>query len=332
MQSSMSGSQLHHYVPRFLLRRFGRGKKDQLHTYDKSTGNVFSRAAGKLAAKYDYYDFKFMGESMTVEPALAEAEAKAGGHIARIVKERRLNLADPSERCELARFFAVQMVRTPAQLATTGEIFARMETWLRAEGMPETYFAPDPRLGSSENAERFLMARRIINAPIDYGQAFTDKDWVLFETDPGSPYLIGDHPLVMHNDLKSDLRCNVGLNVKGIEIYFPISPRLTLGMLCPSIGERLLDGLTKTTTQTAHPCATLEDDPSPPARLIKAMLTGTPFDAGTEGAAFFNALQIANAERFVFSSDGNFCLLKDMLNRDPTLVRGRRMTEATGKF
>lgn len=328
----MAGAQLQHYVPRFLLRRFGRGKKDQLHTYDKSTGTAFSRAACKLAAQYDYYDFEFMGEAMTVEPAFADVEAKAGAHIARIVKERRLNLADPVERGELARFFAVQLVRTPAQQATNGELFARMETWLRADGMPDAYFAPDPHVGCGENAERAMMARRIVSAPGAYGQAFFARTGALFETHEAHPYLIGDHPLVMHNEKPSDLRGNVGLAVEGIEIYFPISPRLTLGMLCPSIRDRIHSELSNTGAGSGSSGAAVAGNLSPPARLMQAMASGAPFDAGPEGSTFFNTLQIANAERFVFSADGSFSFLEDMLKRDPAMKRGQRMTEVTGKF
>ena len=218
-------AQLHHYVPRFLLRRFGTGKKEHLHTYDKSTGTIFSRAATKLAANYNFYDFVFMGETMTLEPALADVEAKAGAHIARIIKERRLNLADPLERGELARFFAVQLVRTPAQHATWKDAFARMEVWLRSEGMPEAYFVLDPRVGDGENSQRVAMARQILSAPENFGTAFIEKDWVLFETGKARPYMIGDHPLVMHNDEKSDLRGNVGLNVEGCLLYTSPSPR-----------------------------------------------------------------------------------------------------------
>ena len=328
----MTNSQLHHYVPRFLLCRFGRGKKDQVHTYDKSTGVAFSRAANKLAARYDYYDFVFMGEHMTVEPALADVEAKAGKHIARIVKERGLNLVDPIERGELARFFAVQLVRTPAQLATTADLFARMEAWLYSEGMPESYSAPDPHVGEGENAERAMMARRIANAPADYGQAFVDKDWVLFETDESHPYLIGDHPLAMYNEKTSELRGNLGLMDEGIEIYFPISPRLTLGMLCPSIGNRIHGELGGANKGCHIVDTTRHHDSSTPLRLLQAMASGSPFAIGGEGSIFFNTLQIRNAERFVFSADGNFEFLKDMLKNDPTVRQGHRMTEATGKF
>jgi hypothetical protein len=328
----MSNSQLHHYVPRFLLRRFGTGKKDHLHTCDKSTGAVFSRAAGKLAARYDFYDFTFMGKPMTVEPALADLEAKAGARIARILKERRLNLSDPWERGELARFLAVQLVRTPAQRATSADLFTRMEAWLRAEGMPDAYFAPDPLVGGGDNAERAAMARRILDAPASFGPAFLDKDWVLFETATSSPYLIGDHPLVMHNERKSDLRGTLGLAVEGIEIYFPISPQFTLGMLCPTIGDRLSQELACANASATGTSACLSANLEPAARLLDSISTGSPFHAGSEGSPFFNALQIGNAERYVFSSDGNFDLLKQMLGANPDLKRGRRMTEATGKF
>lgn len=328
----MAGTELHHYVPRFILRRFGRGKNDQVHTYDKSAGVAFSRAAGKLAATYDYYHFEFMGEAMSVEPLLGNIEALAGKHIARIVKDRCLNVDDPLERGALARFFAVQLVRTPAEVAVGAELFARMEAWLREQGMPDAYFAADPYVGGGENAERAQMARRILNAPQDYGNTFMEKDWVLFETDPTRPFLIGDHPLVMHNERRADLRGTIGLKVPGIEIYFPLSPRLTLGMLCPSIANAIYDELARAVSAGIDVDTAISNDPSSQARLIMAIAGGTTVSAGDDGSAFFNSLQIGNAERFVFSLDGDFELLKEMIGRDRSFMRGRRMQEATGKF
>ena len=38
--------QLQHYVPRFLLRQFGSGKKDYVHIYDKQKGKTFKLSAG----------------------------------------------------------------------------------------------------------------------------------------------------------------------------------------------------------------------------------------------------------------------------------------------
>jgi hypothetical protein len=122
------------------------------------------------------------------------------------------------------------------------------------------------------------------------------------------------------------------LKVPGIEIYFPLSPRLTLGMLCPSIADAIYDQLARAVPASNDVDAAIAGDPSPQARLIIAMAGGTTVNAGAEGSVFFNSLQIANAERFVFSLDGDFKLLADMIGHFPSLKRGHRMQEATGKF
>ena len=75
------GDQLQHYVPRFLLRQFGRGKKDHVRVYDKQSGASFAFSASKksaiaVAAEYHMYDFEFAGEQVTIEPALADLESK----------------------------------------------------------------------------------------------------------------------------------------------------------------------------------------------------------------------------------------------------------------
>lgn len=46
----------------------------------------------------------------------------------------------------------------------------------------------------------------------------------------------------------------------------------------------------------------------------------------------FNSLQVRSAERFVFGSTDDFSLVEEMVGSDPTMRRGRRMIEATGKF
>jgi hypothetical protein len=323
-------SQLHHYVPRFLLRRFGAGKKEHVHAFDKSNGGVFSRAAGKLAANRDFYDFEFMGKPMTVEPALADVEAKAGKHIARIIKERRLRPFDPEERGDIAQFLAVQLVRTPADAATRSDMAERMEGWLRENGMAESFFDVDPRLGNRDNAERAMMARRIINAPSEYSGALLEKDWVLFEAAAPDHFLIGDHPLVMHNSLRSELRGNIGLSVEGIEIYIPLSPSIILGLLCPS----LRDGLTATLRSSQSRTQSNVSDVAHKhvERLLAAMGAGVPMLVTVDETNFFNSLQVAHAERFVFSSDAKFDLVKSMLAENLDLKRGRRIREATGKF
>jgi hypothetical protein len=329
----MSSNQLQHYVPRFLLRRFGSGKKDRLHVFDKHTDATFDRAAAKLAAKNNFYDFEFMGAPMSVEPILGRIESKAGDHIARIVKNRRLNVNNPDERGELAAFFAIQMVRTPATLAMYGDIFNKMEVWLRANGAPQEFFTADPAVGDGENAERATMARNILNAPINYGPALINKDWLLLQTDSNHPYLVGDHPLCMHNMMEQEGRGNLGVDVEGIELYFPIAPELAIAIWCPSHQKVLMDGIQRLDrfAEIAN-SANYVNVKRDALAIVDAILTGCPLRSEPENVKFFNSLQIATAERFVFSSNNDFSIIREMIREHPELRHGRRMCEATGKF
>lgn len=333
--SAGSIPKLHHYVPRFLLRRFGIGKKDHLHIFDKHKGLTFKRAASKIAAENGLYDFEFHGYPLTIEPSLADLESRAAKHIHSIVDDRQLHPMDPIERGELARFFAVQLVRTRAFLETMRHLGLSMETWLRKEGASDDFFAPDSAIGTGENAERASMARMIINAPKDFAPAIVEKDWVLLQSDNRHPYIIGDNPLTMNNTIDRGPRGNIGLNVEGIEIYFPLAPDLALGMWCPSHREKLVEGIQRLDRlSNTNPDATgrFAGAWSTALDIVEAIQTGRPLQSMPENVDYFNSLQVLSAERFVFSSNGKFELVEDMIRTNPELRHGPRLQEASGRF
>ena len=100
----MTSSQLQHYVPRFVLRRFCLAERDAVHAYDKQRLRKFIASTGKVAAERDFYDFVFGGQELTLEPGLAEIEGRAASHLDRILKDGRLHPSNELERVELAQF------------------------------------------------------------------------------------------------------------------------------------------------------------------------------------------------------------------------------------
>jgi Protein of unknown function (DUF4238) len=194
----MSSQELQHYVPRFLLRRFADPTSGRVHVFDKSTSNSFASNPDKVGAQNNYYNFEFGDLQISLEKALGNLESRAADHVARIIREGHLHLEDERERADLAAFFAVQLVRTPAQEATSQEGIARVEIWLRARG-PDSFFAYDTHFGSKENARRAEHIKMVHRAPEMLGPYFVEKDWVLLSTDRSSPFVIGDHPLTMHH-------------------------------------------------------------------------------------------------------------------------------------
>lgn len=335
-----TGNQLQHYVPRFLLRQFGSGKKDHVHVHDKHTGKSFSFSASKksaiaVAAEYRMYDFEFAGEQITIEPGLADLESQTAEFVVRLIREEKFDVDNPMERATLAAFLAVQMVRTRAVIEQSNDIMSRMKAWLEAQGgAPAGFFAPDPLVGDGENADKAMLARLITNAVPEFAPVLVDKDWVLLRTDSKHPFLLGDHPFAMFNERDSGLRGNLGIGCEGIQIYFPLSPILALGLWCPSLRQEcwnMVEALRQKSLRvelTADEVHGLKIATS----AIEAIEGGTPLRIEPVSALHFNSLQVLSAERFVFGSTDDFSLVEKMVSGDPALRRGRRLAEATGKF
>jgi hypothetical protein len=55
--SAMSIAKVQHYVPQFLLKHFGTGKKDKIAVFNKQTDRVFATNVRNVAAESRFYDF-----------------------------------------------------------------------------------------------------------------------------------------------------------------------------------------------------------------------------------------------------------------------------------
>jgi len=120
------------------------------------------------------------------------------------------------------------------------------------------------------------------------------------------PFLIGDSPVTLHNSLNQHaFKSTIGLGVRGIEINLPISKTLTLSFWCPTIGAFLRStGLVSESYLRA-----LEG---------KHAMRITP-----EVTRHLNALQVAYAERFVYSNrKESFDLVMQMITADPSFRAG----------
>ena len=63
---------------------------------------------------------------------------------------------------------------------------------------------------------------------------------------------------------------------------------------------------------------------------MEGFVEGVPVKGRPESVEHFNSIQSSNAERFVFSFDGNFALVEDMLRTDPGLRKGPRVAVKRG--
>lgn len=320
----MTIAKVQHYVPQFLLRNFGNGKKDQVWVYDKTTDRSFSTNAKNIASESRFYDFEFDGNAMTLEPMLSQLETDTKPIIEKIIKADSLAAISDEDKAMLAVFLSVQLTRTRAFREQWDDLPKMLREHLNAHGetVASNSQAAELILDLTENESKAETARFMIQAPRDFAPHLASKQWVIAATTRKHPFVIGDNPVALQNMIDMSPRGNLGLAVRGIEIYFPLSPVRALAMWCPSLAEIVRQGAEA--LRTLSPRTENLSDPEGLLALDKAINTGCPVMYRRENVENFNSLQIVHSERYVFSSTDDFHLAKDMLQSHPILKRGPR--------
>ena len=157
--------------------------------------------------------------------------------------------------------------------------------------------------------------RFIVECVPEWAELFCEKLWVLFETSADDPFVIGDSPVTMQNTLNEHpFKSTIGLKVPGIEIYLPLSATVCLGFLCLTI-KAFFDWSVAEKRKEAGSV--------PDISGFMEYLDGLkPLTMTEQSTMRLNALQIANASRFIYSSRNDFELVKKMLADDPRMRTG----------
>jgi hypothetical protein len=313
----MTIAKVQHYVPQFLLKNFGRGKKDQLWVFDKVSGRSFFTNVKNVASETRFYDFEVDGKTVSLEPILTKIESAAKHVIQKILNEDTLRSLNEVERTQMAVFCSIQMART-RNFREQWLSFPRMlrkEFEKRGDQVASGSQAEQLIQDLTENDVKAETGRFILEAPGMFAEHFASKHWVLAATDRKHPFQISDNPLTRQNLIESPFRGNLGLTVPGIEIYLPLAPTRALAMWCTSLTVPILEReeeLRKAASGYAQ-------------ALAEALRTGNPLHYAAENVTNFNSLQIWQAERYVFSYKEDFALAQDMITSDAKLRTGPRM-------
>ncbi len=322
----MTVAKIQHYVPQFLLRNFGNGKKDQVWVFDKMTGRTFSTNAKNIACENRFYDFEIDGNSVSVEPMLSGLEGSAKRIIKAILNADSLNVINDDEKSILSIFFSVQHTRTKTFREQWNDFPKMLRKHLEAQGEQVAIGSQAAELihDLTENESKAQTAQFMLEAPQHFAPHFATKLWLLAATTRKHPFILSDSPLTLQNMIDMSPRGNLGLSVPGIEIYFPFSPVRALAMWCSSLGDVVLEhaqvlrrryGGRKADRASDEGILSLED----------ALRTGHPAMYTKENVENFNSLQVARSERYIFSSVNDFRLAEEMIRARSNLRRGPRM-------
>ena len=307
-----------HYVPQLLLRGFATDKRKQLYVFDKSTGKVFRSSVRNLACERGFYQLQDGDDPNRVDRWLGQLEEATAPIIRSVCSHKTIRHLKAPERQWLAAFIAVQHVRTRQHRESWADINKQMADVIRETGTEPNSVENFRELTESEIREFTIGdVPRLAFALLPH---ILDKSWILLSAAPGAEFWIGDHPVVLANNMNpgDGISGTLGFAVRGIEIYLPISNDLTLGCLCPTI-PAMLTAAKWRLQQSASPTLARNDE------FLKALAGSATLQLDAENVKYHNSLQAIRAERFVFCQHQNFDLLQEMLTTDPTLRTGPRV-------
>lgn len=313
MPKKGKGARVQHYVPQFILRSFAADRADQVWVFDKATGQKFKTNTKNVAGETRFHD-------PYIEEALERMETKAAGILRPVVRDASLANLGTADRLFLSVFFAIQFLRTRQRRRRWEQLSQDLVETARARGIgPVGDYSP-----TTEDETRLFAMAALLRAD-ELAPLFMSKAWMLFSTEATRPFQIGDNPIAMQNMHDHHPYGNIGLGVKGIEIYFPMSRELTLGVWCASLAAEIRQGYKNYKRLRQSDSAVVERivrDPLGLERLAVGIETGQAIRMTDENVTNHNSLQVEWAARFLFSSTDDFSLAERMLKDNPKYREG----------
>ncbi|WP_435787162.1 DUF4238 domain-containing protein [Alteromonas sp.] len=321
-----------HYVPQFLLKNWSKGKKEKIHIFDKKENKVFSSSVRDAGHENNFYEDEILGYQSNTEIKLAELETIAAPIIKKIITEGNLKLLSPEEHWKLCFFTSVQMLRTNH----TREFLQGFQDILN-ERIIEWGADPKTDVENYKEISKEEIKSSSINIlntlPIELVDEFVDKQLTLLVAPDNHSFYISDNPIVKHNHFPRPHRGNLGISLEGIEIYFPISPRYCLSFLCSKLATEMKQKVMNYKAQRVLGCAPLVDISEAEAEaMVDCFTEKTQHPMSPLNMDFNNSQQVIHSTRFIYSSESDFALAKDMLRTNPEISTQPKVVDGSKVF
>lgn len=330
-----------HYVPRFILRQFLEDSaKEQVAVYDKQTDRGFTTSIDNVMSENRFHDFSYGEWDISFETTVTGVENLFQPAYRKVLDERRLDCT-PQQKVDLAFFMAFQLIRTRGARNRFEDLEKALSAKLQALGHKlEDIPGWEPQTPDTVKLHDLMVLQENVGK---FAEIIATKDFHLATPSPGRSFYLGDNPVCLHNSKHYGPYGNLGLAVRGIEIYMPLASDLMLCAWCPSLMEELRVAHAAFSDLEAKmfelhcagkmPAATLKQEleamrtqGAPAKALLDSVDKGHPLPSHPVNMDFFNSLQSSEASRFVVCQQSDFEIARRHNKEFPHLRAGRRFT------
>lgn len=310
---------IQHYVPQFILKNFSAAENSQIYVFDKKKEKVFRTHIKNVAAEKGFYNFDEGDNKFSVEHKLSVLESITAGIIEKIIKHQSLSLITKDEKLSLSIFIAAQFSRTKQQRITIKQVDDHLVNRITQSGGDPNKIIGFAPFSNDADVDKFAI-RTLESNIISIYPILYKRGWILFRSTKSLNYYISDNPITMHNDNDFGLMGNLGLVVPGIEIYFPLSPTLSLGIFDESNQEiihRSYREIRKLSSVQLQSRKISKIKKRGIKELARGLEIGSVVQSEEENVQFHNSMQVKFSSRFLYSNTQNFDMVYEMLQKNP---------------
>lgn len=224
----MSEKKRQHFVPKFYMRQFS--PDTALPVKERKTINLLNLPKGKVirnaGLKEQCYRDYFYGKDLVRENEFAEQEGLTQPVFSRIIANRQPPAYGSLDHLVMALFVHAQAFRTEQAARKIRETDEKVNAEImRMEDV-----------GERARLKALVKRDNHVNAALWYSQKhfalLLDLECKLLVAGDGLEFATSDHPAVLYNQLFEfwDESSHTGLGSVGLQIFYPLSPKLTLVM------------------------------------------------------------------------------------------------------
>lgn len=206
-----------HYVPKFLLKQFSiDGNDKQINIYNINKDTIINSASLKEQAAENY----FYGKDGVIEDSFGKVESEAAKVFNEII-EGKLPPQNTSEHSVILFFTLTLGARTLYKADEQVELINKLMKKI-ASLDPKLKDHLDDFEIKVENPLSMTLKAVATSLPLA-----VDLKYKLLVNNTKTPFVISDNPVVYYNIFLEDRKkigSNIGIAVKGLQIYLPISP------------------------------------------------------------------------------------------------------------
>jgi len=304
-----------HFVPQFILKNFVT-ENNSIWIFDKKSGKSFSSAIRDSASEKYFYQFGAKNQGIDLEEDISKLESDCAPIIQKIINEATIKNINHTEHLTICLFVAVQYLRTYRIRETLGQINEILIKELEKENINVGDIEGIHALSKNEIKESTILG--MYPSSLSIAKELMEKNLALFVSSSDSEFLISDNPVTLHNHQPRPNRGNLGFKLKGIEIYFPITPIMCIVFTCPSLLDDLKNKINRARL-LKHVGQLNNLDINESSNLINSYISKSPMKLKQVNVDFQNSLQVIYSSRFIYSCKDNFTMVTDMLKKSPEL-------------